>query len=354
MNIMRNGRGRLQHVRKPKRKGEYGRLDPPETTMDPSRRKGPEEAPLNSSRDTFRHDRVQNEPSPNKARLPDRSRRPPVENTRKHRVPTTSASNRYPHRRDSEAYPPDRAPEIPPPAPDPPPLRPSARPQSPPIPEYKEPLQRFNVLRVIPRKPREFYDEAFCDTSPNTGTKYPCTQRDLDACGGNSRGISDKRSGAELRALWFPKPNRRRLVSVKQAARDIHDYNQPDRMPSREEHQAIGRLLAMLDDACHGSWGPDLAIKALCDLDTVFFRGKLRGHVCITWQGPEAFRHSRVLAQTLYLDRGKVLIKLNAQTIIFHYDGGEGMIFTEMLATVLHEMVYVSYRIIVSAESVQY
>lgn len=174
------------------------------------------------------------------------------------------------------------------------------------------------------------FEEASWEISPNTGINYSCTQRDLDADRGIFKQTFWKRSPAELRAILFSQPNRVSLVGIKTASRDIFEHNDPDRNPSANEWKAIGRLLTMLDNACHGSWCPDLAIKTFFDLDSVFFRGKLKGHVCINWADPEAFsqfRESTVFAHAPYLDKGKALIQLNAQSIFFDWGCSGGKTF---------------------------
>ena len=106
-----------------------------------------------------------------------------------------------------------------------------------------------------------------------------------------------------------------------------------------KEQQAIDRLLAMLAKACQESWGPDLAIKIFCDLDVVFFAGKLRGHVCITWADVEEFPERNVFGHTVFLGQGKAVIQLNAQFVFFDWGVEDGRLFAQMLAMVLHEMV---------------
>ena len=141
--------------------------------------------------------------------------------------------------------------------------------------------------------------------------------------------------------MWFSQPNSRALVSVKTAAREIFDHNNPERrkrIPSGKEQEAIHRLLTMLENACRESWGPDLAIKVFCDLDTVFFRGKLRGHVCITWADLGEFPDRNVFGHTIFLGRGKAVIQLNAQFMFFDWGRTDGQLLNQTLATVLHEM----------------
>ena len=108
---------------------------------------------------------------------------------------------------------------------------------------------------------------------------------------------------------------------------------------SGNEREATHRLRAMMEKACRDSWGPELAVKAFCDLDAVFFRGKLRGHVCVTWADVGEFPDGNVFGHTVFLGRGKAVIQLNARFLFFDWGYRDGRVFAQMLATVLHEMV---------------
>ena len=253
------------------------------------------------------------------------------------RASLPSGRNHFdPRTREPEYYP--REPEYYPPARDPPRnVIPEASPWG-----TLDPAQ-FDERRGIRRSSEELYEEAFWDVSPNEGTDYPCTQRDLDACGGNSRGMNirdaaGRGSWENLLATFFPQPNTRPKVSVKKATLDIYQHNDPERIPSAKEVEAIDRLCNMLTEAYHGFWGPDVAIKCFCDLDTVFFRGKLKEHVCITWAGLEDFADPATVAYTGPLGSGKALIKLNAWYIFIGSDDARERPLNETLATILHEM----------------
>lgn len=146
------------------------------------------------------------------------------------------------------------------------------------------------------------------------------------------------RSHAELRAMWFSEPNTGPKVGIKQAALDIYQHNALERIPSAKEEDAIGRLCIMLDNAYQGHWGPDVAIKCFFDLDTVFFRGKLRGHVSVTWAGRSEFGTEECWGKTKHLGHGKALIQLNAR-FIFHIHGpSKKRPLQQTLATLMHEM----------------
>lgn len=203
---------------------------------------------------------------------------------------------------------------------------------------YRDRPRCFEETMYTLRDLEELYEEASWDISIDTGTDYGCTQEELEACGGRFRRASPtKLDYAELRAMWFPHPNEGGpLVPCRTATLDIVQHNNPLRIPASKEYGAIDRLLTMLDDARHGFWGPDVVIKAFCDLDTVFFRGKLRGHVCITWASLYDFKSSpEPIGHTRYLGQSKALIQLNAQYIFLDYGRRP---LTEALGTVLHEM----------------
>lgn len=127
----------------------------------------------------------------------------------------------------------------------------------------------------------------------------------------------------------------RPFISQRAAAREIHDHNRLNRAPSNAECRALSRLDAALDDAHGNHWGPDLIIKAFCDLDTVFFNGRLRGHVCIAWRAASEMG-STLYGGTNYLSQGKCQIGLNAEGIILDLSSSKA--FKQMWSTMLHEM----------------
>ena len=95
----------------------------------------------------------------------------------------------------------------------------------------------------------------------------------------------------------------------------------------------------MLDNGRYDWRGPDLAIKAFCDLDTVFFRGRLKGHVCVSWADTKEFPPGKArFGQTVCLGQGKALIQLNVHFIFIGWNCRDGRLLIQMHATVLHEM----------------
>ena len=217
-------------------------------------------------------------------------------------------------------------------------IRPPARPSGPANTAHRDRPRLFDETRSFRRHSRELYDEALLDVSPDTGTVYPCTERELDASGGKHRFADPHRALADLRAIWFSEPNTGPKVGIRQAALDIFQHNVSGRRPPAKEEDAIGRLCIMIDNACKGHWGPDVAIKCFCDLDTVFFRGKLRGHVCVSWAGQREFDSATCWGQTRSLGRGKALIQLNARFVFLDRSPSHERPLNQTLATLVHEM----------------
>lgn len=188
-----------------------------------------------------------------------------------------------------------------------------------------------------PKSRTELHDNAFKDVSLDSGTEYPCTQSDLDATGGLARRKypqDDHRDRSACRSEWFSKANHGPFISPRQACLDIVKHNDLRRKPGNLERDAIERLSEAIADGRQGSWGPDLIIKAFCDLDIVFFVGRLRGHVCVRWLPDWSARGSTTLGTTVFLGEGKCAIRMNADTILRHHPRP----FERMFATMLHEM----------------
>lgn len=156
----------------------------------------------------------------------------------------------------------------------------------------------------------------------NRGTNYPCTE-------------------SELRDATTPSHQPRTTVSAHQASQEVLAYNALGRNLSRREYNTICRL----EDVVLGvfanriAWTPDLIIKAFCDIDVVFFLGRLRGHVYVQWRSASSFpppsRHRLYYGRTDYLGGGKAVIRLNADGI---FASTRLSTFKEMWRTMLHEM----------------
>lgn len=193
---------------------------------------------------------------------------------------------------------------------------------------------------VSPKSRRELHDDAFKDVFIDSGTDYPCTQNDLEATGGLARQAYPKdevKDRSPSRRKWFSEPNHGPLVSPRQACLDIFQHNDSRRKPGKMEREAIGRVSKAIATWRNRSWGPDLIIKAFCDLDIIFFGGRLRGHVCVRWLPDWSPAGHTLWGTTVFLGEGKCAIRLNADTILLD----DGRPFECMFATILHEMWYV-------------
>ena len=196
-------------------------------------------------------------------------------------------------------------------------------------------LQHQDTIPVFRRSPQDLYKEAFYEVAVDTGTNYPCTKKELDASGGVNRHTAMKAYYKKDKTEWFPHKNKGPFVEVRTAAREVFEHNHPTRIPSVPEDDAMSRLMTAFGKAAREPWGPDLAIKAFCDLDKVFFCGRLKGHVCLTWDA-DSVCGKHCWGCTHYLEKGKCVILLNADRIFFHSPDGLG--FVQMFSTLLHEM----------------
>lgn len=204
-------------------------------------------------------------------------------------------------------------------------------------PPHRPPRQNTSRPAASHKSREELHDTAFRDVSLDSGTAYICTQSDLDATGGLARreypkDVQGDRKAARKR--WFPQPNHGPFVAPRQACLEIFKHNDLHRKPGKSEREAIERLCKAIAEGRQHSWGPDLIIKAFCDLDVVFFRGRLRGHVCVRWLCDWSADRSTTWGSTIYIGEGKCSIKLNADTILLEHPRP----FERMFATMLHEM----------------
>ena len=195
--------------------------------------------------------------------------------------------------------------------------------------------QHQDTIPVFHRNPQDLYKEAFYEVSLDTGTNYPCTKGELNASGGVNRHTAMNARNKKDKTKWFPRKNKGPFVEARTAAREVFDHNHPRRIPSAAEDEAMSRLMTAFGNAGREPWGPDLAIKAFCDLDKVFFCGRLKGHVCLTWERDNAF-DKNCWGSTHYVHKGKCVILLNADQIFFRRLDGSG--FVQMFSTLLHEM----------------
>ncbi len=192
----------------------------------------------------------------------------------------------------------------------------------------EESVQSHSIYRLS-----QMYHEALKPFSTKTGTRYPCTRKDIDF-------------------------HRRPPLIVRDRTGDMTDVglttdmllqNEADKVVPPVEEKAVDRLRQTFDNIAHiGTYGPDLVIKAFNDLDLVFFGGHLRGRVRVWWSSCSAnsdFRmgiareHCRGCSYGFarkgrFFKRGEVQIVLNA-ALIFN---GERPPLELMISTLLHEM----------------
>ena len=184
---------------------------------------------------------------------------------------------------------------------------------------------RTNVPHSFPERPaRQLRGMALRPISLNAGTPYPCT-------------------AGELRDAINPNRHSRRssdFIIADQASYEVYAQNARGRNLGRGEYNAMCRLeeciVAVFRDRL--DWTPDLIIKAFCDLDRVFFCGRLRGYVRVRWVPGSYFPAQRRTAfgYTEILGGGKAEIVLNADGIFSRTLPLSG--FLEMFRTMLHEM----------------
>ena len=191
-------------------------------------------------------------------------------------------------------------------------------------------------LKGVHRSAKSLYKEALHDVTLDTGTDYPCTQGALNASGGANRATAIRSRHSKDKSKWFARPNKGPFVDPRIAAREIFDHNDLNRSPSAAEEDAIGRLREGFKRAATETWGPDLAIKAFCDLDKVFFGGRLRGHVCLAWKSAKSLNFQPILGVTSYLGKAKCVIHLNADSLFLEPNPRSS--FATMFETLLHEM----------------
>lgn len=108
------------------------------------------------------------------------------------------------------------------------------------------------------------------------GTRYPCTQEDLDSYRRLPSGYYD----------FTPIP-------ADEAVDRLLDFLHPSKEPSRKVHSALQRLYVGINMR-HKA--PDIVIRAFRDLDTAFFGGNLSGNCLVfvsmtpAWQNVQVER----------------------------------------------------------------
>lgn len=107
------------------------------------------------------------------------------------------------------------------------------------------------------------------------GTPYAITQSEIDV-------IQDRNKP------FHPPPS----IFQERAVQQLVDAHAPGVHLDRHQSAPLDRLQALGDLP---RWGPDIAIKAFNDLDRIFFKGKMHGHIYVRWTQDDD-RHKRVAA----------------------------------------------------------
>lgn len=154
------------------------------------------------------------------------------------------------------------------------------------------------------RSAHKLYENAFQHFLSRHGTPYPCSQA-----------VIDFHAFLELSIRGGP------FMVAEDAAIELVRYNPLPRRVGNRGSRAIRNLRYIISwVADYGFVGPDLAIKAFQDLDTVFFAGRLSRKVVVCWTDSRelgAVRKSLfgvILTPAHY--SGTAMIKLNATNII--------------------------------------
>ncbi len=126
-------------------------------------------------------------------------------------------------------------------------------------------------------------------------------------------------------------------MKAEPAAQELLDHNGMTKLPTSCEAAAIARLTNAMHYAFDMSGGPDLAIKAFYDLNSVFFRGPLRRKIVLRRTDDDGFKKSGFTNVVLLTQNlAKCAIPSNA-TVILLKPGWQP--FKQMFCTLLHEMV---------------
>ena len=167
---------------------------------------------------------------------------------------------------------------------------------------------------------KQLYNQALCSTKAPSGTPYDCTQADIDAF---------HRFARTVRSPTFL-PAEESIQTLTSFLTQQH--------PTPDICNALARLrLAAWDP----NWGPDVIIKALCDIDKAFFNSRLRGNVKVYWcnSSNETIRgHFPRVPRGLMSPgerKGQCTVILNADTIFAKQNPCK-----QMWRTTLHELVH--------------
>ena len=163
-------------------------------------------------------------------------------------------------------------------------------------------------------------NQTICSTEALSGTPYDCSQADIDAFHEFARTVRSPK--------FLPAEE-----SIQTLTSFLTQQN-----PTPDICNALARLrLAAWDP----NWGPDVIIKALCDIDKAFFNSRLRGHVKVYWCNSSNEHIRRRLPQVPRglmspgESEGQCTVFLNADTIFTKRNPCK-----QMWRTTLHELVH--------------
>ena len=171
---------------------------------------------------------------------------------------------------------------------------------------------------------KKLYESALQPFREKEGSPYPCKQSEIDF---HQNGV-------------FAKPNNGPFVSAMQATEEIMRWNDEKRAPPRDELAIIRDLTIAVHDAEKNlHFGPDLVIKTFADLDRIFFGGRLRGHVAVSWVDNLSHGTRGAYGVTEFHKPGSCHIKLSAEAILLQKwtKVGKNPVATSF-GTTLHEM----------------
>ena len=184
--------------------------------------------------------------------------------------------------------------------------------------EHRHEEERFKKFN------KKLYESALQPFSEKGGSPYPCKQSEIDF---HQKGV-------------FAKPNKGPFVSAMQATEEIMRWNDEKRAPPRDELAIIRDLTIAVHDAEKNlHFGPDLVIKTFADLDRIFFGGRLRGNVAVSWVSNLSHGTRGAYGETEFHKPGSCHIRLSAEAILLQKwtKVGKNPVAT-MFGTLLHEM----------------
>ncbi|CAD6566676.1 MAG: hypothetical protein ASARMPREDX12_008790 [Alectoria sarmentosa] len=171
---------------------------------------------------------------------------------------------------------------------------------------------------------KKLYESALQPFREKEGSRYPCKQSEIDF---HQKGV-------------FAKANNGPFVTAMQATEEIMRWNDEKRAPPRDELAIIRDLTIAVHDAEKNlHFGPDLVIKTFADLDRIFFGGRLRGHVAVSWVSNLSSGTRGAYGVTEFHKPGSCHIKLSAEAILLQKwtKVGKNPVATSF-GTTLHEM----------------